>query len=116
MFTLKSIWIFKESKINVFISIWNKFLLEEKMYFERGSNSRPSACEADVITTTPSKHSYVYRAYRWFCKVSQKYLIQLVSNFLDNLYQNLKKKEFKLYNLIDNYLFIKLNCGTKTIE
>ena len=28
---------------------------DKKRYFERGSNSRPSACEADVITTTPSK-------------------------------------------------------------
>ena len=50
----------------LFAFVWNcqkkiymqKFLTVRnfsKKYFERGSNSRPSACKADVLTTTPSK-------------------------------------------------------------
>ena len=41
----------------------------KKTYFERGSNSRPSACKADVITTTPSKlydkTQYMYNL-KWY--------------------------------------------------
>ena len=37
--------------LNIFFVFRTK--LHEKERFRRGSNSRPSACEADVITTTP---------------------------------------------------------------
>ena len=47
---LKVLIFFRKKFIYLYI-----FKYKKNKYFEGGSNPRPSACKADVITTTPSK-------------------------------------------------------------
>ena len=62
--------------------------LNKKKYFERGSNSRPSACKADVITTTPSKH--ILNAFTIYFLFKNKNINNL--RYLSKLYSRIYHK------------------------